>query len=240
MALGAAVQAALWAEDRAVDDMVMTDVCPFTLGVETVKEFGRRIQEGYFTPVIHRNTTIPVSREEMFSTMSTNQREVRLVVYQGEHRRVEKNLKLGELTVSGIPPGPKGQPFQVRFTYDLNGILEVEAYIPETGKKFQTVITQHAQSLSKEEIEKAVANLQQLKFYPRDELENQQLLRFSERVVGEISPYEREALEEAIDVFEQAMSSGDRTIFESTRESILITLSQLGFEFNEPKDEPDR
>ena len=82
--LGAAVQAALINDDRAVDDMVMTDVCPFTLGVEIAKEFGRRIDGGFFSPVIHRNTTIPVSKEEVFSTMMANQDEVRLRVFQGK------------------------------------------------------------------------------------------------------------------------------------------------------------
>ena len=76
VALGAAVQAALIEDNEAVSDMVMTDVCPFTLGVEVVKEFGGQTMTGYFQPVIHRNTTIPVSREEIFSTVVANQPEV--------------------------------------------------------------------------------------------------------------------------------------------------------------------
>lgn len=233
VALGAAVQAALMADDRAVGDMVMTDVCPFTLGVDVAKEFGRRIVGGYFQPIIHRNTTIPVSREEVFYTVSANQREVQVGIYQGEGRKVEDNLKLGDLSVTGIPPGPRGMPVHVRFTYDINGILEVEAYVPDSGRKFRTVLKQHAKGLSNEDLEEALRNMQQLKFYPRDDVRNQRLVLFCERLVGEIGPYERDELEQAIDVFESAMTAGDRELFEHARVGLLMTLSRLGIEYDE-------
>jgi molecular chaperone HscC len=231
VALGAAVQAALIADDQAVDDLVMTDVCPFTLGVDTAKEFGPEYKSGYFTPIIHRNTTIPVSREQIFNTISANQREVHVVVYQGEHRRVEKNLKIGELKVTGIPPGPPGKPICIRFTYDLNGILEVEAYVPDSTKKFRTVLTHNARGLSKEELNEAVQKLQSLKYYPREDMEKQRLLRYCERLVGEVSPYQRAELEAAIDSFEAAMGSGDKDTVEYAQNGLLQTLSMLGYEF---------
>ena len=227
--LGAAIQAALIASDQAVDDMVMTDVCPFTLGVETVKELGTQIKDGYFTPVIHRNTTIPVSKEEVFSTVSPNQSQVTLKVYQGEHRKVEKNLKLGELTVDGIPPGPAGQEFYVRFTYDLNGILEVEAHVPGSGKKFRTVLTQHAGGLTDVEIAEATQRLQRLKYYPREDMSNQRLLRLGERVVGEVTPFHRDQLEAAIDSFEAAMNSTDREAVAGAKSTLEQVLSMLGY-----------
>ena len=234
--LGAAIQAALISDDAAVDDMVMTDVCPFTLGVETAKKFGQQVMDGYYVPVIHRNTTIPVSKEELFSTMYANQAEVNLKIFQGESRRVKDNLLLGELRITGIPPGPEGQPVQVRFTYDLNGILEVEAYVTGSGHKFQTVLTQHAQDLSTGELEDAVEKMQALKFYPRDDLRNQRLVLFCERMVGEISPMHREQLEMALDYFEHAMSSGEKEEFESAHERLLITLSTLGIDYEEEQE----
>ena len=215
------------------DDMVMTDICPSTLGVDVVKDFGNKEVDGYFLPIIHRNTTIPVSKEEIVATMRPNQREVKVRVFQGESRKVKDNLLLGELQVRGIPPGPSGQSIHLRFTYDLNGILEVEAYIPESGQKFSTVLTEHAQGLSKREIAAAVARMQELKFYPRDDLQNQHLLRFAERVVGEVSRLQREDLEFALDSFEAAMESGDQERFELARESLLLTLSSLGFPLDE-------
>jgi molecular chaperone HscC len=233
VALGAAVQAALMADDAAVDDMVMTDICPFTLGVEIMKDFGRMEMSGFFLPVIHRNTTIPVSKEEVVATREPNQRRVMLNVYQGESRKVKDNLLLGTLEVTGIPPGPSGQPVHVRFTYDLNGILEVEAFVPETGKKFSTVLTQQAKSLSPKEVEAAIARMQTLKFYPRDDLENRHLVLFAERVIGEVGTHQRDELESALDTFEAAMQSGDREHFAFAREGLLIVLSSLGFPLDE-------
>lgn len=240
VALGAAVQAALISDDAAVADIVMTDVCPFTLGVETVKQFGHHTDEGYFSPIIHRNTTIPVSKEEVFSTVVTNQTEVNINVYQGEARRVKDNLKLGELSVKGIPPGPAGQQFLIRFTYDVNGLLEVEACIPETGKKFQAVLTNHAADLTDREIAAAVKKMQEIKFYPRDDVRNRQLVLWCERLVGEISPHHRQSLEEAIDMFENAMSSGDREKFDATRTGLLTLLSSLGVEYEESEGNADQ
>lgn len=238
VALGAAVQAALIADDRAVEDMVMTDVCPFTLGVEVAKEFGRRIMDGYYQPVIHRNSTVPISREEVFSTLHENQREVTIGIYQGEARKVKENVLLGQLSVVGIPPGPKGTPIHVRFTYDINGILEVEAFVPDSGKKFRTILTQHAKGLSDAEIEEAVRSLQTLKFYPRDDVHNRRLVLFCERMIGEVNPMFRPDLEQALDAFEQAMESGDREYFAHARTGLLMTLSRLGLEYADHGDSP--
>ena len=231
VALGAAVQAALIVDDSAVDDMVMTDVCPFTLGVETVKSFGHHMADGYYTPVIHRNTTIPVSREEIFSTVRPNQTEITLSVFQGESRKVKDNIKLGELEIKGIPPSKDPQPVRVRFTYDLNGILEVEAFVDQTGQRFATVLTNHAGHLSKEEIAAALAKMKAVKFYPRDDLANRKLVLFVERLIGEVPPEVREVLESGVDEFETAMSSGDRERFEAARKGLLIMLSSLGIDY---------
>ena len=238
VALGAAVQAALIEDDVAVEEMVMTDVCPFTLGVEIAKDFGGRVSDGFFQPIIHRNTTIPVSKEESFGTMMTNQREVLINVFQGESRKVKDNLHLGELKVLDIPPGPAGTEVVVRFTYDLNGLLEVEAMLPESGKKFNTVLTNNSTTLSPGELKKAIADMQNLKFYPRDDLRHQRLVLFSERMVGEVGPFHRQQLEEAIDMFENAMSSGDRETFSHARKGLLMTLSQLGVSYDGDGTEP--
>ena len=237
VALGASIQAALIENDEAVEDMVMTDVCPFTLGVEVVKDVGRRQVGGYYCPVISRNTTIPVSREEILSTISPNQRIVQLKVYQGESRKVENNLLLGELNVEGIPPGPAGKEVHVRFTYDVNGILEVEAYVPETGKKSTIVLTNHSKGLSQREIDQAVKRMQEIKFYPREDVANQRILKFAERVVGEVSPFQRSSLEGAIDQYEGALEMGDRQLFFDARDHLLLVLSQLGFNLQRMDDE---
>ncbi|MCC9655649.1 Hsp70 family protein [Rhodopirellula halodulae] len=232
VALGAAVQAALIGQDAAVDDMVMTDVCPFTLGVEIVKEFGGHMQDGYFKPVLHRNCTIPVSREEVFSTVSANQTNVTLKVFQGDARKVADNTPLGELEVKGLPPGPAGSPIYVRFTYDLSGVLEVEAYAPG-GEKFRTVLTNHVRQLSPAQIEEAKQRIDSLKFYPRDDLDNQKLARFAERMLGELHPSQRQQLDEALDMYEDAMARADREHFDRAKDTLLMVLSALGLDHDE-------
>ena len=234
--LGAAVQAALIQDDAAVDDMVMTDVCPYTLGVSTARMFGSRVIDGYYTPIIHRNTTIPVSREEVFHTMHPNQRSVTVEIYQGEARKVADNIKLGEMEITDIPPGPEGQEVFIRFTYDLNGILEVEGMAGQGGRRHSVVVTQHAAGLSKDEVAAAVTRMKELKFYPREDLSNQKLLLYCERVIGEISPQQRNSLEEAIALFEQAIHTSDRELFDHSREGLLLILSALGFGYDEPHD----
>ena len=174
---GAAVQAGLIARDQSVEDLVVTDVAPFTLGMEVSKTFGHEKREGYFLPIIHRNSTIPTSRVERVQTVAANQTTLAVKIYQGESRRVEDNLFLGEFEVKGIPPGPAGQPVDVRFTYDLNGVLEVEAAVVETKKSVSHVVTRHARGLSAKQIAEAVRQMEKLKTHPREESVNRLLLR---------------------------------------------------------------
>ncbi len=237
VALGASVQAALIADDAAVRDLVLTDVCPFSLGVETCKEFGNNeLRQGYFLPIIHRNSTIPISREQYLETVVANQTQMNLKVYQGEARRTEDNLLLGTLRVDGIPTGAKGKSVRVRFTYDMNGLLEVEARIEETGKIVSTVLTRYAGHLSDEDLQAAKAKLASYKYYPRDEQVNQQLLRFSERLVGEMPPHLREEFERLIDQFEQAMSSQNKEYFEASKVALIDALEQLGYDPHSQED----
>lgn len=235
VALGAAIQAALIEQDRAVDDIVMTDVCPFTLGVEIVKNLGGQVRDGYFQPIIHRNSTIPISREEEFYTVSPNQREVEVRVFQGDARRVADNLELGTLSVKDLPASPEGTPVRIRFTYDLNGILEVEAYTPG-GKKHSTVLTNHVRGLDESAVRTAIARLQELKFYPRENLEYQRLARFCERVIGELPEAQRAQLDMSLDVFEAALNSSDREQVEAAKLHLLTTLSSLGIEHGSTGD----
>ncbi|MDJ0835654.1 MAG: Hsp70 family protein [Acidobacteriota bacterium] len=236
VAMGAAVQAALMDDHEAVEEMVMTDVCPFTLGVEVSKRLGSSVRDGYYLPIIHRNTTVPVSKEEVVATLYDNQSQVMVKVYQGESRKTKENLMLGELEVNGIPPGPAGQPIYIRFTYDMNGILEVEAIVHDSGLKFQTVLTHHVKGLNEQEIQRAVDRMQEVKFYPRDELRHQHLLHYAEQVIGEVNPMERERLEEALDQFEQALFDTDRELFEHRRGLLLETLDNMGYAFDDPED----
>ncbi len=232
VALGAAVQAALLEQDAAVMDMVMTDVCPFTLGVEVAKEFGGQTSIGYFHPILHRNSTIPTSREEVFYTIAPNQRQVEVRIFQGDARRVADNIELGSLTVKDIPPGPPGQEIRIRFTYDLNGLLEVEAY-STGGQKHRTILTNHVHGLNQKQINDAIHRLQTLKFYPREDLQYQRLLRFCERILGELNREGRRVLDQAIDAYEEAIASSNRLECEQAGNALRATLRSLGIEYED-------
>ena len=140
IAQGAAIQAALKARHSELRDVVVTDVCPYTLGVDTSKSLGHTRESGYFAPVIERNRSIPCSRVRAFYTAHDQQTEVNFKIYQGESRMVADNIFLAELSVN-VPPKPAGDVrIDVRFTYDINGILDVDISVPLTGAKNSLVI----------------------------------------------------------------------------------------------------
>lgn len=220
VALGAAVQAALVGNSAAVEDLVVTDVAPFTLGIEITREIGGGRRNGYFLPIIHRNTTIPISRVERVGTVTPNQTSISVKIFQGESRRCEDNLLLGEFEVQRIPLGPAGQDVDIRFTYDLNGVLEVEATVVKTGEKVTHVVTRNARGLSQREIESAVSRMQALKAHPREDAVNRAALQRAERLYQELPPSERGFLDQLLTGFEQALESGDRALMDEHRAAL--------------------
>jgi molecular chaperone HscC len=208
-----------------VDDLVVTDVAPFTLGVEISRDVGGVQREGYFLPVIHRNTTIPVSRVERVGTCEANQTHIRIRIYQGEARTTKDNLLLGDFEVSGIPRGPAGQPVDIRFTYDINGVLEVEATIVETKQKASHVVTRHAQTLSETEIRLALEAMQALKAHPREDAVNRLLLRRAERLYQELPMRERQLLDSLLAGFEEVLELRDAEAIDRYREELQAFVS---------------
>jgi molecular chaperone HscC len=167
VALGAAVQAGLKARDAALGEVVLTDVCPYSLGVS----IGERrpdgsIETGIFAPIIERNTVIPASRMNWFSTMENNQRVVELGIYQGESRKVADNVALGSVSIP-VARGPAGQQVECRFSYDINGLLEVDVHVPATGETRQLVIDDGTEG-DAGDIARRRAALADLKQHPRD------------------------------------------------------------------------
>ncbi|MCI4397548.1 MAG: molecular chaperone DnaK [Acidobacteria bacterium] len=146
VAVGAAIQAGVLAGD--VKDILLLDVTPLTLGVETLG--------GVATPLIPRNTTIPARRKETFTTAADNQTEVEIVVFQGERPMARDNKLLGTFKLTGLPPAPRGVPqIEVSFDIDANGILNVHAKDMATGKEQSITITASS-GLTKDEVEKMV------------------------------------------------------------------------------------
>ena len=130
-----------------------------------------------------------------------------------------------------MPAGPAGSPFYIRFTYDISGVLEVEAYAPG-GKKFHTMLTNHLKELSPKSVQAAKRRISEMKFYPREDLANQQLARYAERMLGELHPTQRQQLDSALDSYEAAMNRAERTEFSAARQMLLMCLSSLGLDPN--------
>ena len=216
VAKGAAVQAALCKEEGPALDIVVTDIVSHSLGVETTKEIAGRHVEGYFAPVIHRNTTVPVSRTEAFHTLERNQDHILLRVHEGERRRVKDNHFVGELEVKGIPKGPAGQMVLVRFTLDMDGLLEVEATVSETGTVFQTVLHRSGKSPSPKEIAQFQKKLARLKVDPVEHPRNKDLLLRGQALWSEVDAAGKQQLDDALQLFETALASGEQGKLEET------------------------
>jgi molecular chaperone DnaK len=162
IALGAAVQAGLKSGAISTERGIMiTDVCPFTLGVEVVASAGSQKLGGMFSPIIPRNSTVPVSRTEVYSTTGDQQRVVDIKVYQGESRLTKNNTFLDSYSIDGIPPALAGhEKVAITFTYDVNGILNCKTRVVSTGKEALLVVDKSAQRLSDGERASAKQRLQ--------------------------------------------------------------------------------
>lgn len=220
VALGAAVQAGLAARHKALEDVVMTDVCPFTLGFETAIPVGEgKFEHGHFSPMIERNTVVPVSKSDIISPLQPNQHEIVLKIYQGESPYVKDNIQIGRLHVPLRGGVKDDKSVDVRYTYDSSGVLEVEATPLATGKTERLVIEGNPGSLPRAEIEKRLKALAAIKIHPREQQENAALIARMRAAYENLLGDRRQSVGRLIAQFESALSRQDvREISEARRQ----------------------
>ena len=229
VALGAALQCAMKERNRDIQEVVLTDVCPFTLGTEVVADNGTFEESGHYLPIIERNTTIPVSRTQTVCTASDNQTKVCVKVLQGESRMAANNLLLGELTVT-VPAGPKGkEAVDIIYTYDVNSLLEVEVHVKSTGLRRRMIIQNSKNPMSEEEAKARLEKLQYLKRNPREEEANRLVILRGERMYEESTADARAAIDRAMLDFDRALKRQDRTEIDRARTRLEQFLDEMEY-----------
>jgi len=225
--LGAGIAAALKSRNKDLKERIMTDVCPYTLGTRVTSEnqFGGRDYNVYL-PIIERNTVIPCSRAVRLYNAADNQEMIRIKVYQGESRLADQNLELGELQIA-IPPRPEGQSaVDIRYTYDINGLLEVEATSVDTGQTKREVIVNAENRLTPSEIEDCLKRLASIKIHPRELSDNRLLLARAERLYEESLGKTRECIGQRTRAFESVLDIQDPRQIEAAARNFITFLDE--------------
>lgn len=239
VALGAALQAGVLAGEDV--EAILVDVIPHSLGISAAISTGMGIMPGFFSVIIPRNSVVPVSRSEVYSTLSPNQTAVEIEVFQGENELAEENVPLGSYRVEGLPPAPPGSiQIEVHFDFDLNGILTVTT--TEKGKGQQgTLVVNNAgiQRLSSHELKQARADLEAL-FDDEidDEIDDETIASFAQEIEAPIAPEladliarsqqmletledeQAEELQDLLDQLEDALANGETATVSELQEEL--------------------
>ena len=229
VAVGAAIQGGVLAGD--VKDVLLLDVTPLSLGIETMG--------GVSTKLIERNTTVPTSKSEVFSTASDNQPQVEIHVLQGEREFANDNKSLGRFILDGIAPAPRGVPqIEVTFNIDANGILNVTAKDKGTGKE-QSITIQNSGNMSKEDIEKAQKEAElhadedkkkREAIDAKNQLENAiyQAKKMPDEYKDKISDDDKKAIEDAVKEAEKHKESEDKDELEAALKALNDAIMPIG------------
>lgn len=222
IALGVGICAGMKARVPELRQLVLTDVCPFTLGVNCLNHAMPEVDR--MSPIIERNSILPSSKEGFYVTASDGQEELCFKIYQGENPYCRDNTYLGEVSVP-VPPAPRGQQgAKVRFTYDINGLLEVEV---ETKNRQKARILLKGQGMTDEEAERRMKELAALKLHPREQEVPRSLLARAERLYAMTIGTMREAVQHYLDWYQMQLSSQESIRVAKASQRMKLFLDQV-------------
>ena len=224
VAYGVGVTVGMKERNKAFKDRILTDVCPFTLGIEVIGE--------RFAPIISRNATVPTSRAEFFSTTEDNQTVIRIAIYQGESLNIAENLFLGDFEIN-VPKNLAGREnVEVRFTYDINGILEAEVTVLSTGEKRNKLIING--EMSEEEKNERIKILEELKIQSENQYKDKLLIERANRIFSEIVNMEiRNRISTYLDKYSLIVRTGDKISIQKAKKEFTNFLDKIDPEMND-------
>ena len=202
IAVGAGICSGMKARAGDLRELVLTDVCPFALGVNVINE--AEPDKALMSPIIERNSVLPTSKEGTYYTARDNQRALDIKVFQGEQRYCDDNTYLGHVEIA-VPPAPRGQQFvRVRFTYDINGLLEVDV-VAKDGQSGRLVL--QGSGMSEAEVEQRLKELERLKMHPRDQEGPRTLIARGERLYAMTVGQMRDQVATMLDWYQLQLST---------------------------------
>lgn len=231
VAQGAAVQAALKSgEIDSSEGLMAIDVCPYTLGIEISRhqEDGSIVQ-GLFDPIIEKNTPIPVKNTNVYNTISDNQTEVHIKVYQGEDQFVKNNsLVSDDIFVRNIPPAPAGQEhIEITFHYDINGLINLEAVVLSTGQRVQEVIESQVGVMSDVEKQESISRMEEEEDTSDTYDRAKKAIHRAEKLRDSCSPEDQKRLDEQVQILEEAIEAEDVRAIERNEQMLLDLLLEV-------------
>ena len=229
IAMGACVVAGMKARHVALEEIVMTDVCPYTLGVEISRQDqGKQVTNGHFSPIIERNCTVPVSRSGIYQPMQEGQTKLELNIFQGESPLVANNVRLGRLEISLPARSSRDEnQVEVRFTYDVNGVLQVEATVLSTKITHELILQENKGVLTDAEIRARLKELSAIKVHPREDQENVAAIAKAERIYAECLGPDRDIIQHNLAQFMSEIERQDRNSIAKHRDAFNKAMDEF-------------
>lgn len=242
VAMGLGYYTGMKGRDEALKEMVMTDICPFSLGVDTHNKYSA--DNPFFCPIIERNSVLPISKVEYLTTVSDFQSVIEVSIYQGDEQYAQDNVLLGKMEVKVKPRRAGKEIVEIRFTYDINGILDVDAIVQSSQMHYQKTIINRELKLTKKDIQKQLEEMSKLKVKPEDKEENLYVLNLGKALYRQSIGETREYIASLLQYFERVLKNEGEEKIAHVRKRIMIMLSNVeaglfDFYFNEEEFEAE-